>query len=62
MKNLAIFFKWFYPLEQWIDMIMNEQLKDTRALYIVIIFLQASNYSNRYMASMRYISTMGHKD
>ncbi|MBA0799655.1 hypothetical protein Gohar_010159 [Gossypium harknessii] len=38
MKNLAIFFKWLYSLEQWIDMIMKEQLKNTRAEYIVIIF------------------------
>ncbi|MBA0857290.1 hypothetical protein Goshw_010127 [Gossypium schwendimanii] len=38
MKNLAIFFKWLYSLEQWIDMIMKEQLKDTSAEYIVIIF------------------------
>ncbi|MBA0754837.1 hypothetical protein Gogos_021598 [Gossypium gossypioides] len=30
MKNLATFFKWFYPLKQWADMIMFEFLKNTR--------------------------------
>ncbi|MBA0776413.1 hypothetical protein Gotri_011412, partial [Gossypium trilobum] len=38
MRNLATFFKWFYPLEQWADMIMIEILKNTRARWIVIIF------------------------
>ncbi|KAK8315401.1 hypothetical protein V6Z12_D01G239000 [Gossypium hirsutum] len=30
MKNLENFFKWFYLLEQWADMIMFEFLKNTR--------------------------------
>ncbi|MBA0779431.1 hypothetical protein Gotri_003682 [Gossypium trilobum] len=38
MKNLARFFKWFYPLEQWADMIMFEFLKNARFQWIVIIF------------------------
>ncbi|MBA0793444.1 hypothetical protein Gohar_017848, partial [Gossypium harknessii] len=32
MKNLANFFKWFYPLEQWADMIMFEFLKNTKVI------------------------------
>ncbi|MFQ6624913.1 hypothetical protein Gotur_004208, partial [Gossypium turneri] len=38
MKNLVNFFKWFYPLEQWVDMIMFEFLKNTRVQWILIIF------------------------
>ncbi|MBA0704406.1 hypothetical protein Golax_016664 [Gossypium laxum] len=38
IKNLAIFFKWFYPLEQWSVMIMFEFLKNKRAQWILIIF------------------------
>ncbi|MBA0618302.1 hypothetical protein Godav_027669 [Gossypium davidsonii] len=38
MKNLANFFKWFYPLEQWADMIMFEFLKNTRVQWILIVF------------------------
>ncbi|MBA0607967.1 hypothetical protein Godav_020223, partial [Gossypium davidsonii] len=38
MKNLANFFKWFYHLEQWADMIMFEFLKNTRVQWILIIF------------------------
>ncbi|MBA0615948.1 hypothetical protein Godav_016045 [Gossypium davidsonii] len=38
MKNLATFLKWFYPLEQWADMIMLEFLKNTRVQWILIIF------------------------
>ncbi|MBA0839057.1 hypothetical protein Goarm_004829 [Gossypium armourianum] len=38
MKNLAIFLKWFYPLEYWSDMLMTESHKNGRHQWVVIIF------------------------
>nr|KJB80230.1 hypothetical protein B456_013G087600 [Gossypium raimondii] len=47
MKNLATFLKWFYPLEQWADMITFEFLKNTRVQWILIIFYKPQYFMQK---------------
>nr|KJB76373.1 hypothetical protein B456_012G084900 [Gossypium raimondii] len=51
LKNLVTFFKWFYPLEQWADMIMFEFIKNTRAQWIMIIFYKPQYFMQNVPAT-----------
>ncbi|MBA0781716.1 hypothetical protein Gotri_002609 [Gossypium trilobum] len=63
MKNLATFLTWFYPLEQWHEMIGLEYLRNTKAQWIVIIFYKPQYFMQNGPATQlgAFPSTWIHK-